>query len=160
MPENGVAIDASGNAWFAVQGTAAQGGVIEKISSPGGSATLIASPVVSGKTGLFRPKGVAIDAKGHLFLTENTGASLVEYDTSSSNYFVSNGNGFQPVSVNATGSTNTPVLTAPGLFNLTVDPSGAVWLSNLGTTAPVVQILGLAAPTRTPLANNASSFLP
>lgn len=154
LPINGVALDPADNAWFVVQGSTARAGTLQEVSTPGTAATQIAGPT-GGTNGLFRPRSVAIDSASHMFIADNTGANIVEYDINSGNYFTAGGDGFAPVT-----SANAKVLLTNTLFNMTIDPSGALWVTNGGTTGPAVQILGIAAPTKTPLSNQNVTFVP
>ncbi len=102
------------------------------------------------RTGTRRPAGsIAIDGNNRLFLNSAAANTLVEFDpaigTTGGNtgtfLLTAAGNGFNP-------SSNTP---GAGILNAnrtaTIDASGALWMVNSAGTQPVVQVLGIAAPT-------------
>jgi hypothetical protein len=92
---------------------------------------------------------VTIDGNDRLFLNSASANTIVEFDpalgTTGGNpgtfLLTSAGNGFNP-------SSNSP---GTGIINsnrtTTIDASGALWMVNAAGSQPVVQILGIAAPT-------------
>jgi streptogramin lyase len=160
-----VAVDASHNAWFAVQGGAARvtpaGGVSSYscCSGPAGIAVdaggdvwiadytasavaeLTSAGSVAHKTtingGDGGPQGIAVDAAGNVWAGNYYGNSLVELSGGSA-AVISPAQGY---------GLNAP-LSEP--YGLAIDASGNVWLSNSGNNT-LTQFVGLASPVRTPL---------
>ena len=92
---------------------------------------------------------VAIDGNNRLFLNSAAANTIVEFDpalgttggNSGSFLLTSAGNGFNP-------SSNTAALASSiQMRTTTIDASGALWMVNGAGSNPVVQILGIAAPT-------------
>ncbi len=132
----GIAIDPSGNAWVTNTGT----GTLTQLSPTGTPSA--ASPYTGG--GLHYPSDIAVDGDGNLWV---------------SNFNYSDVSGFT--------STGTP-LSPNGFYDglsdgqsghVTVDASGNVWLADWdgfvtgqSSNGSITQMVGLAAPTVTPIA--------
>jgi streptogramin lyase len=160
-----VAVDASHNAWFAVQG---------------GAVRVTAAGAVSSYACCEEPDGIAVDGLGDVWIADYTGSAVVELSPSGSvlhRTLLLNGNGGpQGIAIDGAGEvwaanfygnslveldgTTAAVLSASlgyGLdapidepYGLAIDASGNLWLSNAGANT-LTQIVGLASPVRTPL---------
>lgn len=135
----GIAIDASGNAWVA----GPTGNFLTQLSSSGTPSPL--SPWISG-FGFTSPSDIAIDGDGYLWVSD------LQQSTVSQHY--PNG---APVPSPAIGFYDG--LTSGQSGHVTVDASGNIWLSDLTgyfdsttTTGAITQMVGLGAPTTTPIA--------
>jgi streptogramin lyase len=160
-----VAIDASHNAWFAVQAGAVR-------VTPAGA--------VSSYSCCTEPAGIAIDLAGNVWVADYSASAVVELSRTGSvahrvtvlggnagpqgvaidgagNVWVSNYRGNALVEL--AGSTATILSPSQGYglgaplnepFGLAVDASGNLWLSNAGGNT-LTQIVGLASPIKTPL---------
>ena len=164
-----VALDASHNAWFAADGSAAmvtRAGVVTQFNccqspsaievDPSGNvwvADYAASSMVqltasgavlqrlSAAGGLTFPEGLAIDGAGNIWAACYRGSVIAAFGA-------------------AIGGTASPVL-SPGTgfgvdahldepFGAAVDASGSLWVTSFGNST-VTQFVGLAIPTRTPV---------
>jgi streptogramin lyase len=160
-----VAIDANHYAWFAVQGA------VVRVSSSGGVSSF---PCCSG------PAGIAIDAKGDVWVADDNGSAVVELASTGAvvqTTTVLGGNGgpkgiavdgdgdvwaanfFGDALVELAGSTAAVTSPAQGYgldaglsepYGLAIDASGNVWVSNAYTNT-LTQFVGLAGPVKTPL---------
>jgi streptogramin lyase len=161
-----VAIDASHNAWFAVQGGAVRvtpAGAVSSFSCCSGPAgiaidlsgnvwvadynasavvKLTSSGTVANRTtvlgGNGGPQGIAIDGAGNVWAANYYGDSLVELLGSTA----------AAVSPSLGYGLDSP-LNEP--YGVAIDASGNVWLSNAGANT-ITQFVGLASPIKTPLA--------
>jgi streptogramin lyase len=161
-----VAVDGSGNAWFAVQQAAARvtpTGTVTKFSccddpagiavDPSGNLWLAdyggASVVkltstgtvaadVESPNGTDAPQGIAVDGAGNVFAANFRGDSITEL-TGSTAAVLSPANGF--------GKDAT--LSEP--IGIALDASGNLWVSNAGNNT-ITQFVGLGSPVKTPLA--------
>jgi len=132
----GIAIDASGNAWVTNTSTNS----LTQLSSSGVPSA--GSPYSGG--GLAYPSDIAIDGDGNLWISNFQRSSVSEF--SSAGVALSNSLGFYDG------------LSAGQSGHVTVDASGNVWLSDWSgyvsgqsVTGSVTQMVGLAAPTVTPI---------
>ncbi len=131
-----VAIDASGNTWAADQ-TAGNGGVSE-FSSAGVAAA--GSPYRAGGIVMPGPLSLALDGSGKAY--------VASYDANG------NGNG----NLTVLSASGTPLAGSPlaGAYlvgpagSIAVDRSGNVWVTN-SVNASFTELVGLAAPVKTPL---------
>jgi hypothetical protein len=170
-----VAIDKNDNAWIAGTGSVANGSHL--FLSPHGTPSILQAtyqPTVTTGTGtvcgplhgcgLYNPRSLMVDGNNRIFISSFSAGMIVEFDpsvgTTGGNpgtfYLTAEGNGFNP-SNNQTNSLTPAASTTPsGLIStsaprtLAIDAAGALWTvnaSSTGTPAPVVQILGVAAPT-------------
>ncbi len=161
---NGTAFDSSDNAYSVIQSSGANGGSLCKFTptAPVACTTANQIKVTTATNGLYGPRGIATDGSNRLFITSSTStAALVEFDpaiyaaqpTGSNNGFLVNasGNGFNPT---ATSTTASGYIVASYDRNLTIDQAGAVWIAtgNSAGQNPIVQVLGVAAPTNPVLA--------
>ena len=148
------AIDQSGNTWITntISGTNASS--LYKAAHGNPSGTPIAySPTVTSGLGLDGSRSIVIDGNNRIFVNSYTAGTIVEFDPSigttggNTGTFLLNavGDGFAPY--NAAGVSNS-ALVKSGDRTMTIDSAGALWTVN-GTSSsiPVVQILGIAAPT-------------
>ena len=148
------AVDQSGNTWITntVSGTNASS--IYKVAHGNPSGTPIAySPTVTSGLGLDGSRSIIIDGNNRIFVNSYTAGTIVEFDPSigttggntGSFLLTAAGNGFAPY--NAAGISNS-ALVKNGDRTMAIDSAGALWTVN-GTSSsiPVVQILGIAAPT-------------
>ncbi len=170
-----VAIDKNDNAWIAGTGAGANGSHL--FLSPHGTPSILQAtyqPTVTAGSGtvcgplhgcgLFNPRSLMVDGNNRLFISSFSAGMIVEFDpsvgTTGGNpgtfYLTAEGNGFNP-SNNQTNSITPAASAIPsGLISisaprtLAIDAAGALWTVNAtatGSPAPVVQILGVAAPT-------------
>jgi len=167
-----VAIDASHNAWFAIQGGAAK-------VTPGNPNTSTAS-TVSSYSCCSTPTGIAVDTSGNVWIADYNASEIFELNPSGSlthSTIVSGGNGGpEGIAVDGAGNvwaanyfgnslaelagSNASVL-SPSLgygldaplkepYGLAIDASGNVWLANAGSNT-LTQFVGIASPVKTPL---------
>jgi streptogramin lyase len=159
-----VAMDASHNAWFAVQAAAVR-------VTPAGVATSI--PCCND------PAGIAVDLSGNVWIADYSASAVVELTAGSVAHrtVLSSGNaGPQGIAIDGAGNvwaanyygnslaqlagSNASVL-SPSLgfgldseldepYGLAIDASGNLWLSNAGSNT-LTQFVGLASPIKTPL---------
>jgi streptogramin lyase len=160
-----VAVDASHDAWFAVQSAAVRvtpAGVVSSFtccSDPAGIAIdpagnvwiadysasavveLTQAGAVAHRTSLMGgnagPQGIAVDGGGNVWAANYKGNSVVELAGSSA-IAVSPAQGY-----GLDAPLNEP-------YGLAIDASGGLWLSNSGANT-ITQFVGLASPVRTPL---------
>jgi hypothetical protein len=115
---------------------------------------------VSGATlnaGLLSPFGAAVDGNSHAFITNranNNGTTIselnVQNDGATNVSAVSPAAGYAPQYY--VGSTLTNELNGP--LNIATGPEGSTWITNYNGDL-IVQIVGLASPTTTPLSQAA-----
>ena len=152
------AIDKNGNTWTANQNTGANAGSLYEIvhGNPSGTPLTYNATVTTG-LGLDGVRSIMVDGNNRLFINSYTADTVVEFDpsigTTGGNpgtfLLTATGSGFAPSS-NSGSSVS-------GDRTTTIDASGALWLVNAGgtqpgTIKPVLQILGVAAPTVSVLA--------
>ena len=160
-----VAVDASHNAWFAVQGAAVR-------VTPAGAVSSF--PCCSG------PAGIAIDLAGDAWIADYSGSAVVELaptGTVSHRTTVLGGNGGpQGIAIDGAGNAwvgnylgnslvelagSSAAVVSPSLgygldaplsepYGLAIDAGGNVWIANAGSNT-VTQFVGLASPIKTPL---------
>ena len=148
------AIDKSGNTWITNTVTGGNNSSIFMVThgNPSGSPVAYSAPAGTA-LGLDGLRSIAIDGNNRIFLNAYTANTIVEFDpaigTTGGNpgtfLLTSSGNGFNPSSNAATGVISSDRTS-------TIDASGALWTVNAGGTQPVVQVLGIAAPTVSVLA--------
>jgi hypothetical protein len=136
----------------------------------GSGAAIFYMPVASGNTACSTltnsstgatfagPFGAAVDGNNNLWITNrgtaNNGTSVVELSNAgASSTAISPTTNYVPTYETTGANALTPMLTGP--LNIAVDPSGNVWTTNYGGNA-IVEIVGVAAPTVTPLATAAN----
>lgn len=160
-----VAIDASHNAWFAVQS---------------GVAMVTQAGAVSNFTCCSDPAGIAIDPAGNVWIADYSASAVVELTSlglvahrtsllggsagpqaiaidGGGNVWAANYKGNSLVEL--AGGTAAAVSPAKGYgldapvnepYGLAIDASGGLWLSNSGANT-ITQFVGLASPIKTPL---------
>jgi len=145
------AIDANDNVWITGTKTGANASSLFMVShlNPTGTPTTINATVPTGGLGLDGSRSIMIDGLGRIFVNSFTAGTIVEYNPnlgSGGTFFLTAaGNGFAPF--NAGGVTNS-ALVKSGDRTMAIDAAGALWTVNATSTSiPVVQILGIAAPT-------------
>ena len=149
------AIDKNADVWITGTKTGANAASLFLVShlNPTGTPTTINATVPAGGTGLNGSRSIMIDGNGRIFVNSFSAGTIVEYDPSlgsSGTFFLTAaGNGFNPTSNAGTGS-----IVTSGARTMAIDATGALWTVNATSTAPapVVQILGIAAPTISVLA--------
>jgi hypothetical protein len=126
----GIAIDATGNAWVAVNGTSDS------------LARVTAANAVTQYTGggINNPLGVAVDGASNIWVA-NTGNSTL------SEFSYTGGTTGTATALTTTAGDAVATLTAP--TKLDIDGSGNIWVVN---STGVTEIIGSAAPTIRPLA--------
>ncbi len=144
------AIDRNGNAWITNTVTGGNNSSLYKVThgNPSG-APIVYNATVTGGLGLDGLQSIAIDGNNRLFLNSAAANTLVEFDpaigTTGGNtgtfLLTASGDGFNPSS----NTSGTGILNANR--TATIDASGALWMVNSAGTQPVVQVLGIAAPT-------------
>jgi sugar lactone lactonase YvrE len=169
----GIAFDSSGNAWIANNGSSN----LVEIQADG---TFAANSPYSG-AGLSSPNALAIDGNHHLWIT-NSAAQLSEFTDAGSPVASSSGGGIQTsynVAVDGAGnvwslnyaanslsetstsgaaitpSTGYTAASFASPIGLAIDASGNIWVGNssgTGNTNYLTELIGVAAPTITPLA--------
>jgi hypothetical protein len=159
------AIDKSSNIWITGPGTGVNGSQLFMIThgNPAGVPASYSPTVTSPGTpcgplhgcGLYNARSVMIDGSNRLFVSSYGAGMIVEFDPSlASGTFLltAAGNGFNPSS----NTSGTGIISVDGARTIAIDAAGALWTINGVTTAPptapVVQVLGIAAPTVSVLA--------
>jgi hypothetical protein len=153
--------------WLVYTGSGLNGGSLSKFI-PGASAAAFTCKVTATTgSGLYNPRGLAIDGKNRMFVTSYTtntsGATtgIIEFDPSvgtgcdtggdAGTFFTTpTGNGINP-----TNSAGTQIIAASAARNETIDSAGALWTINGTSTAgfqPVIEIFGIATPVNPVLA--------
>jgi hypothetical protein len=143
------AIDKSGNTWITNTVSGGNNSSIYMVThgNPSGSPIAYSAPTGTA-LGLDGLRSIVIDGNNRIFLNAYTANTIVEFDpaigTTGGNpgtfLLTSAGNGFNPSSNTATGVISSDRTS-------TIDASGALWTVNASGTQPVVQVLGIAAPT-------------
>ena len=157
------AIDKNGNTWITNTVAGGNNSSLYKVTHGNPSGTPVAyNATVSTGLGLDGLQSIAIDGNNRLFLNSASANTLVEFDpaigTTGGNagtfLLTATGNGFNP-------SSNTP---GTGIIHsnrtTTIDASGALWMVNTAGSQPIVQILGVAAPTLAVLAQGTYGVKP
>jgi hypothetical protein len=126
------AIDASNNAWIALQGTNG----VDEVGSAGGVLQ------ATGGT-LSGPYGAAVDGGRHVWITNRTNNSVAEYN-----------DGNRAAISPTTNFTLGGILSDP--YNVAIDPSGDLWITNFGGNE-IVEMMGPVAPVVTPLSTAAGA---
>ncbi len=129
---SGLALDASGNVWVANY----LGDSISELSSSG---TVISSGYKGG--GLLHPQGIAIDGAGDVWVTNFRGNSISELAGAGSPH---------PGQILSPAAGWAPTPTSLQTFALAIDSSGNIWSTNFAANS-LTEIVGLAAPVKTPL---------
>jgi hypothetical protein len=149
------AMDKSGNIWITNTITGAGAGSLFMV--PHGNVTTttptVYSPTVTSGLGLDGSTSLMIDGNNRIFVNSYAAGTIVEFDptvgstggSSGSFLLTSTGNGFAPYN---SGGVNNSALVKNGDRTMAIDATGSIWTVN-GTAGsiPVVQILGVAAPT-------------
>jgi len=169
----GIAVDRNNNLWVTEAASGASGGItFIGVNSDGtigstSSNSLTLSPGTN-TYGLGTPSAVAVDGNNNAWVANNTGDYLSEFSATTST------SGTSPV-VTTVSSINSLAGNTGYYHDITgakisspkaiaVDPTGNVWLTSNGTSAYVTAIVGVAAPTVTPLSvaakNNAIGIVP
>jgi sugar lactone lactonase YvrE len=125
-----------------------QGDSLYLFTTSGTTATL-ADTIASPSGGLYNPVSVAVDGAGNAWVANSGGSNVSEFSSSGTAIspdgisMVSNG-GYTGAGQLTVGSTPTGVA---------IDPSGDVWVTTQSGGDPLIEIIGAAAPTVTPLAD-------
>ncbi len=146
------AIDKNDDVWITGTASGLNGSSLFKAShlNPTGTPSTINATVSSGGSGLDGSRSLMIDGGGRIFISSSAAGAIVEYDPSLPAFLLTAaGNGFNPSLI--PGVSNSGSITANGARSTAIDASGALWTVNAGSF-PVVQILGIAAPTVSVLA--------
>jgi hypothetical protein len=153
------AVDQSGNTWITNTTSGTNASSIYKVAhgNPSGTPTAYSPSVTSG-LGLDGSRSIIIDGNNRIFVNSYAAGTIVEFDPSigttggntGSFLLTAVGNGFAPH--NAAGVSNSALVTN-GDRTMAIDATGALWTVNgAAGSKPVVQILGVAAPTISVLA--------
>jgi len=160
------AIDNSGNTW--ITNTIAGAGASSLYMIPHGNPTTTTPieyvpSIIVGPTlppppcsymhgcGLDGSRSITIDGNNRIFINSYTAGTIVEFDPSIGTTGGNPGTFLTTVEGNGFNApTNTPgaaALVISGDRTTTIDAAGALWTVNGNGSQPVVQILGVAAPT-------------
>jgi streptogramin lyase len=131
----GIAVDASGNAWVADYA-----GLVVEINNSG---TIVSGTGGFTPGGLAGPEGIAIDGAGNVWVSNFTGYGIVELSNSGAT--LSGPNGFTSGRASGSGSTY-----------VAIDGSGNVWAPYSGG---IFEIVGAAVPVITPICAGLPSTL-
>jgi hypothetical protein len=153
------AIDQSGNTWITNTVVGTNASSIYKVAhgNPSGTPIAYSASVTSG-LGLDGSRSIIIDGNNRIFVNSYAAGTIVEFDpaigttggNTGSFLLTAAGNGFAPH--NAAGAGNS-ALVANGNSTMAIDAAGALWTVNgAAGSKPVVQILGVAAPAVSVLA--------
>jgi hypothetical protein len=153
------AVDKNGNTWITntITGTNASSLYMVAHGNPSGT-PIVYTPTVTTGLGLDGSRSIMIDGNNRIFVNSYTAGTIVEFDpaigTTGGNpgsfLLTAAGSGFAPY--NAAGVSNS-ALVKSGDRTMAIDAAGALWTVNgTSTSIPVVQILGVAAPTVSVLA--------
>ncbi len=157
----GAAIDKNDNIWVTNTITGANASSLYMVAHGNLSGTPLSysAPVTSG-LGLDGSQSIMIDGNNRIFINSFAAGTIVEFDpalgTTGGNpgsfLLTSVGNGFNPA--NAAGAGGVALASnGGGARTIAIDAAGALWTVNAKAgTIPVVQILGIAAPTVSVLA--------
>jgi streptogramin lyase len=126
----GVAIDATGNAWFTNDT-----GTVSKLTNTGGSVEK--SPFATGARREDYSDGIAIDGAGDVWVTNSLGGTVYELNNAGTEITTQAGY-TAPTGVEPDG--------------LAIDGSGNLWYDSLSTAA-LYEVVGVATPVVTPLSN-------
>jgi len=163
----GVAVDHNNNLWIA--NAVSTGGVtFIGVNSDGTIGTTSSSSLTVNTGGVSTPSAVAIDGNNNAWIADNSGNNLVAFSattsTSGTNPVVTSVSAITPITGSAGYSHNVTGAKISSPKAIAVDPTGNVWLTNNGTSNYVTAIIGVAAPTVTPIAvalkNNVVGVLP
>jgi len=118
------------------------------ITSAGVCTELVGSTM---EAGFESPYGAATDGNDYVYITNRVGNSIsvlnTQAGTAAGTVAVSPSNGYQPQYIPSGGSL-TNMLSGP--LNVAIGPSGTLWITNFSGNS-IVELIGLAAPTTTPL---------
>jgi hypothetical protein len=141
------AVDKNGDLWITGTKTGANAASLFQVShiNPTGTPKTVNAPGTG--SGLNGSQSIMIDGNDRIFVNSATAGTIVEYDPSlgtGGTFFLSaGGSGFNPVNSASTG-----IIVAGGGRSTAIDAAGAIWTVNsTAGSVPVVQILGIAAPT-------------
>jgi streptogramin lyase len=133
-----IALDGNGDPWITNNN-----GTSSSISEFNRSGTAMSGSTGYTGGGLNGPVAIAIDGFGNVWAVNGAGNSLSE--------FSSTGTAMSPATTGySAGQLNGPT-------GITIDFAGSVWISN-ATNNSVTQLIGLAAPTVTPLSLAVKNF--
>lgn len=125
-----ISIDSAGSAWVVSSGAISrEPGSVLKIANNG---TILVEGLLPGGD----EAGVAVDGVGNAWVTDATSGSVNVLSTNGT--VLSGSAGYHGVT--------------PGSFGIAIDGSGDVWMSVLGESSSVLELIGVAQPVITPLA--------
>jgi len=154
------AIDKSGNTWITGSSSGVNGSHLFMVAHGNPSGTPASHiPTVTAGTGsvcgplkgcgLYNSRSLMIDGNDRLFISSYAAGMIVEFDPSLGTgtfLLTAEGNGFNPSSNTA----GTGFIATNAARTIAIDAAGALWTINgtpTNTPSPVVQVLGIAAPT-------------
>jgi hypothetical protein len=157
------AIDKSSNIWTTGTSSAVNGShlFMSAHGNPSGTPVSYIPTVTTGTgtvcgplkgCGLYGSTSVMIDGNNRLFISSYAAGMIVEFDpaigttggNTGSFLLTAEGNGFNP----SNNAGNGGIIATNAARTLAIDAAGALWTINgTPTASPVVQILGVAAPT-------------
>jgi streptogramin lyase len=135
----GIATDSigtNGHVWVANYSSSS---ISEVQLSNNGTGSVVSSGYTGG--GLNHPNGIAVDGSGSVWVSNYIGNSVTELQGANGT------NPGQAVSPSSGFATDASLLDP---YGVAVDSSGNLWLSSYGSST-VTQLLGVAAPVKTPL---------
>jgi hypothetical protein len=138
------AIDKNGNTWITNTTTGFNKSALFEVAK-GAPSALANTYTVTASTGsgLDGSRSVMVDGNNRLFINSYTANTIVEFDPAlaGGSFLVNSvGTGFSP-------TTSAGVAVLNGSRTSAIDAAGALWTVNANGTQPVIQILGVAAPT-------------
>jgi hypothetical protein len=135
----GIAIDANGYGWF----TNKNSNIVE-VSTPGSYFAFD-----NNSAALNKPYGIAIDGNNNVWVVNNGTSSLVEFtDSLTATAPTTNGQTLTDTLISPTTGYKGGNLSSP--TSLAIDASGNIWVTN-PTANTITEIIGTAAPVKTPL---------
>ncbi len=151
-----MAVGANQSLWVADQGSDKVFPFSTVVTANSATATT-GTPFADPTGGIGLPLAVAVDGVGNAWTVNGSGADIAAFRADGTAALSPNGTapntapygGYSGNGIVMPQSTSIPT-------GVAVDPSGDVWLSVQSGTSPVVEFIGMAAPTVTPLADAAA----
>ena len=150
---NTMAVGAGQSLWVADQGSD-KVYPFSTVVTPTSATATVGTPFSDPAAGVGLPLAVVVDGVGNTFVANENGADIAAFSADGMTALSPNGTaphaapfgGYSGNGIVMPSDTSIPT-------GIAVDPSGDVWLSVQGGTSPVVEFIGMGAPTVTPLAD-------